>query len=54
LVGWAETLGGFLPFTAEIVARKRFELRSVIATSKNNGVNRGLSPFLLSDYALTF
>jgi len=32
LVGWAETLGGFLPFTAEIVARKRFELRSVIAT----------------------
>ena len=32
LVGWAETLGGFLPFTAEIVARKRFELRPVIAT----------------------
>ena len=27
-----ETLGGFLPFTAEIVAQKRFELRSVNAT----------------------
>ena len=27
----AETQGGFLPFTAEIVAQKRFELRSVIA-----------------------
>ena len=28
----AETLDGFLPFRAEIVAQKRFELRSVIAT----------------------
>jgi len=33
LVGWAETLGGVLPFTAEIVAQKRFELRPVIAAT---------------------
>ncbi|WP_456324686.1 hypothetical protein [Desulfonauticus submarinus] len=29
-VGWAEMLGGFLSFTAEIVAQSRFEHRSVI------------------------
>jgi len=34
-VGWAETLGGFLPFTAEIVAQRKFERRSVIATRYN-------------------
>jgi len=31
----AETQGGFLPVRAEILAQKRFALRSVIATNRN-------------------